>query len=87
VDADFRGLWDMVTAEDSPITAKLRTGYVAMYAGCLIIWASQLQTEIALSTTEVEYLAMSTALRNTKHNEGNEAKHRDYYVYSTKGTL
>jgi hypothetical protein len=27
-------------------------------------WGSQLQTEIALSTTEAEYLALSTALRN-----------------------
>jgi hypothetical protein len=36
-----------------------------MYAGCPIIWASQLQTEIAMSTTEAEYLALSTALQNT----------------------
>ena len=33
------------------------------YAGCLLIWASRLQTEIALSTTEAEYIALSTALR------------------------
>jgi Reverse transcriptase (RNA-dependent DNA polymerase) len=64
VDADFGGLWDREIAEDSPITSKSRTGYVVMYAGCPIIWGSQLQTEIALSTTEAEYLAMSTALRN-----------------------
>jgi hypothetical protein len=65
VDADFGGLWDKETAQDKPITAKSRTGYVVMYAGCPIIWASQLQTEIALSTTEAEYLALSTALRQT----------------------
>jgi hypothetical protein len=64
VDADFGGLWDREIAEDSPITSKSRTGYVVMYAGCPIIWGSQLQTEIALSTTEAEYLALSTALRN-----------------------
>ncbi len=65
VDADFGGLWDKNIAEDRPITSKSRTGYVVTYADCPIIWASQLQSEIALSTTEAEYLAMSTALRNT----------------------
>jgi hypothetical protein len=33
------------------------------YAGCLIIWASRLQTETALSVTEAEYIALPTALR------------------------
>jgi hypothetical protein len=64
VDADFCGLWDKEQAEEHPITAKSRTGFVITYGSCPIIWASQLQTEIALSTTEAEYLAMSTALRN-----------------------
>jgi hypothetical protein len=36
-----------------------------MYASCPIIWASQLQSEISLSTTEAEYVALSSALRNT----------------------
>jgi hypothetical protein len=35
---------------------------VVFYAGCLIIWASKLQSQTALSTTEVEYIAMSMAL-------------------------
>jgi hypothetical protein len=39
--------------------------WLCSYGGCPIIWASQLQSEIALSTTEAEYLALSTALRNT----------------------
>ena len=34
-----------------------------MYAGCPIYWASKLQTEIALSTAEDEYIALSQALR------------------------
>ena len=34
-----------------------------MYAGCPITWQSKLQTEIALSTTESEYIALSTAMR------------------------
>ncbi len=65
VDADFGGLWDKEIAADRPITSKSRTGYVVTYADCPIVWASQLQTEIALSTTEAEYIAMSTALRHT----------------------
>jgi hypothetical protein len=65
VDADFCGLWNMELAKEHPVTAKSRTGYVVTYGSCPIIWASQLQSEIALSTTEAEYLAMSTALRNT----------------------
>jgi hypothetical protein len=38
---------------------------VITYAGCPIIWASKLQTQIALSTTEAEYLALSQCLRDT----------------------
>jgi hypothetical protein len=31
------------------------TGYVIMFAGCPVIWVSKLQTEVALSMTEVKY--------------------------------
>ena len=34
------------------------------YAGCPVCWASKLQSQVALSTTEAEYIAMSQALRN-----------------------
>jgi hypothetical protein len=34
-----------------------------MYAGCPLVWASKLQTEVALSTTEAEYIALSHAMR------------------------
>ena len=40
-----------------------RTGFVIRYAGCPIGWCSKLQTEIALSTAEAEYIALSQALR------------------------
>ena len=36
---------------------------VIMYANCPIYWRSSLQTEIALSTAEAEYIALSSALR------------------------
>ena len=34
-----------------------------MYTGCPITWTSKLQTEIALSTTEAEYMALSQSMR------------------------
>ena len=34
-----------------------------MFAGCPITWCSKLQTEIALSTTESEYIAVSSAMQ------------------------
>ena len=39
------------------------TGYIIRYAGCPIEWYSKLQIEISLSTSEVEYIALSQALR------------------------
>ena len=62
VDADFCGYWDQQTVHLDPITAKSRTGYVICFAGCPLSWGSKLQTETALSTTEAEYIALSTAL-------------------------
>ena len=40
-----------------------RTGFVITYANCPLIWASRLQSEIALSTTEAEYIALSQAMK------------------------
>ena len=62
-DASFSGEWDKEIAEFQPATAKSRTGFVIMYSRCPIIWSSKLQTEIALSTTEAEYVALSQSLR------------------------
>ena len=39
------------------------TGFVIRYASCPVLWISKLQTEVALSTAEAEYIAMSQALR------------------------
>ena len=64
-DADFAGLWDKDSAMDDPSTAKSRTGFLVMYAGCPITWTSKLQTVTTLSSTESEYVSLSTALRYT----------------------
>ena len=61
-DADFCGNWTKEFAEYDVATVKSRSGWVIFYAGCPIIWASKLQTQVALSTTEAEYIAMSSAL-------------------------
>ena len=62
VDADFAGGW--ASGEHSNPEALLsRTGFVISYAGCPIYWCSKLQTEICLSTTEAEYVALSMAMR------------------------
>lgn len=63
VDADFVGNWNRVNADTDPGTAKSRTGYIVLYGGCPMTWASKLQREVALSTTEAEYNALSESLR------------------------
>eukprot|EP00804_Cyclotella_cryptica_P013566 CCRYP_012925-RB/>CCRYP_012925-RB protein AED:0.26 eAED:0.26 QI:0/-1/0/1/-1/0/1/0/216 len=61
-DADFAGNWNKEFAETDPSTAKSRSGWIVFYAACPVIWASKLQSQVALSTTEAEYIAMSMAL-------------------------
>ena len=63
VDADFAGSWTKEMALD-PNSVLSRSGFVIMLFGCLLFWYSKLQTEIALSTTEAEYIAISQVLRN-----------------------
>ena len=62
VDADFAGNY-MKEINDDPASCKSRTGCVIKYAGCPIHWFSRMQSEISLSTTEAEYIALSTAAR------------------------
>ncbi len=61
-DADFSGNWTASITDVDPSTSKSCSGWVVFYAGCPIIWASKLQTQTALSTTEAEYIAMSMSL-------------------------
>jgi hypothetical protein len=62
-DADFAGDYCKEYSDD-PSTAYSRTGYVITYGGCPIVWQSKMQTEIALSTTESEYMSLSACLRD-----------------------
>ena len=63
-DADFAGNWNKDFVATDPSTAKSRSGWIVFYAACPIIWASKLQSQVALSTTKAEYIAMSMALRD-----------------------
>jgi hypothetical protein len=64
-DADHAGNWRFEDCADDIATAKSRTGYVIKYAGCPVVWHSKLQTEVALSSTEAEYICLSESLRDT----------------------
>jgi hypothetical protein len=62
VDADFAGLWTLPTSHD-PLSVKSCSAYVVTFASCPLLWSSKLQSEIALSTTEAEYIALFQATR------------------------
>ena len=63
VDANFAGGFDRRIAGTDPTTSKSRSGWAITYTGCPVTWASKLQTLTALSSTEAEYIAKSTACR------------------------
>ena len=58
VNANFAGGWGAFDAENADNIYSY-TEYVIFYAVCSIFWQSKLQTEIALSTAEGEYIASS----------------------------
>jgi hypothetical protein len=62
VDADFAGTWHKEFSHLQDCVMS-RTRFVILYSGCPVYWGSKLQTEIALSTTEAEYTALSTSAR------------------------
>ena len=57
VNANFAGLFQY---EDNqwPICVESRTGFILIFSGCPLMWASKLLSEIALSMTEGEYIAL-----------------------------
>jgi Reverse transcriptase (RNA-dependent DNA polymerase) len=62
VDADFAGLYNVEDVQD-PVCVKSRTGFCLTLGSCPLIWVSKLQTEVAMSTTEAEYIALSQSMR------------------------
>ena len=67
-DGDFAALWRRAHSQD-PYCVWSRTGNVICFADCPILWkrASSIQTEIALSTMEAEYVALSTSCHDLFH--------------------
>ena len=63
VDADFAGLWPYEDKHD-PSCVKSRTGFAICISNCPVIWSSKLQTDIAMSTMESEYNALSMAMKS-----------------------
>ena len=63
VDADFAGTFTHETAHDKTSVLS-RTGYTINFSGCPILCVGKMQTEIALSTTEAEYIALSQSMRD-----------------------
>ena len=66
VDASFCGDWEPENARDDPVTARSRHGFVIKLAGTPLYWSTKLQTQVALSTTESEYIGLSAAARYVK---------------------
>jgi hypothetical protein len=61
-DANFSGNWNKAFAPVDPSTSKSRSGWIIFYAGRPVSWASKLQSQVALSTTEAKYIAMSQSI-------------------------
>ena len=47
-------------------TSKSRTGYLALFCGCLIMWKSRMQSIVADSSCEAEYYAMGDAIKEAQ---------------------
>ena len=63
VDVDFAGQWNVKDPHD-PLCVKSWTGYVLMVGKCPVHWVSKLQSEVAVSMMEAEYVALGTAMQD-----------------------
>jgi hypothetical protein len=63
-DEDFSGLWNKTLPSVDPSTAKSRSRWIIFYAGCPVSWASELQSQVTLSTMEAEFIAMSQSFHD-----------------------
>ena len=61
-DADFADIYSTKNKQD-PISVKSQRGLLLDFGGFSILWSSKLQSEIALSTMEVEYIALSQGIK------------------------
>ncbi len=85
-DADFLGNWYKKFTPVNPSTAKSQSSWIVFYAGCTVCWASKLQSQVALSTTEAKYITTSTSLPDVipVMNLIAEMKEQDFQVICTQ---
>ena len=62
VDSDFAGLWPYEDRTD-PSCVKSRAGFIISVSQCPVIFNTKLMPDIALSTMEAEYNALSLCMR------------------------
>ena len=62
VDADFAGLYGYENIQD-PDCVRSRSGFAIMLGDSPVSWGSKLQTEVASSTMEAEYIALSNSMK------------------------
>ena len=63
------------------------TGFVLFYGGSPLLWLSKLQTKVALSTAEAEYIALSQSLHDVIPLFGLLAELQDAFTFATKQAL
>ena len=81
-DADFAGLFISEDRED-PVSIKSRTCIILTFGEVLIFWSSKLQTEIALSPLEAEYISLSQGMRELVTSRGlliDLTQHMDFKI-------
>ena len=61
-DTDFAGLYTTEDKMDS-VSVNSRTVVLLTFRNVPILWSSKIQSEIVLSTLEVEYIALSQGMR------------------------
>ena len=66
MEANFTGGWNQEEGKYPGLVLSIK-GYVITYANYPTIWASRIQTDISLSTTEAEYIALSQSMRGVLH--------------------
>ena len=69
VDADYAGNYTAADADD-PRAVFSRSGIVITCGNVPVLWRAKRQTQIALSTMESEYIALSTGMRHLIHMRG-----------------
>ena len=63
VNVDVAVGWAQADADNAEKVMSHK-GYVIMHMGCPVLWCSKLQTEIYLSITEAEYIALRQAIHD-----------------------